>query len=90
MSTTFGILKLDIKHDKIVDKDGDLLEYISENIFEPVFFRSYNNSRWLTHLGPYISDDIKVYALDNTQQGIFTIKDCKNLLKQQNEANSQI
>lgn len=80
MSTTFGILKIKIEHDRIVDEYGDLLEYISENIFEPVFFRSLNNSRWLTHLGPYISDDTKVYALDNTQQGVYTIKDCKKLL----------
>jgi hypothetical protein len=89
MSTTFGILKLKIDHDKIVDDDGDLLEYISENVFEPVFFRSMNNSRWLTHLGPYIADDIKVYALDNTQQGIFTIKDCKNLIDKENDSNSE-
>ena len=89
MSTTFGILKLQIDHDKIVDNDGDLLEYISENIFEPVFFRSMNNSRWLTHLGPYISDDVKVYALDNTQQGIFTIKDCKNLINKENDSSSK-
>jgi hypothetical protein len=48
-----------------------------------------NNSRWLTHLGPYISDDIRVYALDNTQQGIFTIKDCKNLINKENDSSSE-
>ena len=80
MSTTFGILRLDIDHDKIVDDDGDLLEYISENVFEPVFFTSMNNSRWLTPIGEYIPDYIKVYALDNTQQGIFTIGDIKKFL----------
>ena len=81
MSTTFGILRIEIEHDKIVDEDGDLLEYISENIFEPVFFRSLNNSRWLTSFGPYLDENIKVYALDNTQQGIYTIEDIKKFLK---------
>ena len=85
MSTTFGILRTQVDHDKLVDDDGDLLEYISENIFEPVFFRSLNNSRWLTHFGPHLSDDIKVYALDNTQQGVYTIKDCKELLKREKQ-----
>jgi len=83
MSTTFGILRIGIDHDKIVDEDGDLLEYISENIFEPVFFRSLNNSRWLTSFGPYLDSKLKVYALDNTQQGIYTIKDCKELIKKE-------
>jgi hypothetical protein len=83
MSTTFGILRIEIEHNKIVDEDGDLLEYISENIFEPVFFRSLNNSRWLTSFGPYLDENIKVYALDNTQQGIYTVKDCKELIKKE-------
>jgi hypothetical protein len=83
MSTTFGILRIGIDHDKIVDEDGDLLEYISENIFEPVFFRSLKNSRWLTSFGPYLDSELKVYALDNTQQGIYTIKDCKELIKKE-------
>ena len=83
MSTTFGILRIGIEHDKIVDEDGDLLEYISENIFEPVFFRSLNNSRWLTSFGPYLDESLKVYALDNTQQGVYTIKDCKELIEKE-------
>jgi len=81
MSTTFGVLKEYIEHDKLVDQDGDLLWYISENAFEPVFFRSINNSRWLNSLGLYADDSIRVYALDNTHQGIRTIKDCKEILK---------
>ena len=80
MSTTFGILNTQVEHDKLVDEDGDLLGYISKEIFEPVFFRG-NNSRWLMIYAEYLSDDIKVYALDNTQQGIYTIGDCKKLLE---------
>jgi hypothetical protein len=79
MSTTFGILQIRVEHEKLVDQDGDLLEYISHGIFEPVFFRG-TNSRWLKNWAEQLDDSTKVYAIDNTQQGIFTIKDCKEFL----------
>jgi hypothetical protein len=79
MSTKFGILTEQIDHDKLVDEDGDLHFYISKTIFEPVFFRG-NTSRWLTSYGEQFKDDTRVYALDNTQQGIYTIKDIKEFL----------
>ena len=81
MSTKFGILTEQVDHEKLVDKDGDLLDYISHGIFEPVFHRG-QNSRWLNNIGPYLSDDTRVYALDNTQQGIFTIGDIKKFIKE--------
>ena len=87
MSTTFGILTTKVEHDKLVDEDGDLLEYISKEIFEPVFFRG-NNSRWLKNWAKTLPDNHKVYAIDNTQQGIFTIGNIKKFLN--NETNSQI
>lgn len=80
MSTVFGILQTKVEHEKLVDQDGDLLDYISKEIFEPVFFRG-TNSRWLKNWAKLLDDDTKVYAIDNTQQGIFTIKDCKEFLK---------
>jgi hypothetical protein len=80
MSTKYGILTQQIDHEKLVDEDGDLLDYISRDIFEPIFFIGIN-TRWLSAVGEYLPDDMKVYALDNTQKGIFTIKDCKELLK---------
>jgi hypothetical protein len=82
MSTTFGILKTRVEHDKLVDEDGDLLDYISKEIFEPVFFRGNkgNNNRWLKDWGKLLPDETKVYALDNTQQGIFTISDIKKFI----------
>ena len=83
MSTTFGVLKEYIEHSKIVDEDGDLLWYISENAFEPVFFRSMRNSRWLNALGKYADDTVRVYPSDNTAQGIYTIKDCKDLIEKE-------
>jgi hypothetical protein len=79
MSTKFGILTEQIDHDKLVDEDGDLHFYISKTIFEPVFFRG-NTSRWLISYGEQLKDDVRVYALDNTQQGIYTIKDIKEFL----------
>jgi hypothetical protein len=82
MSTKFGILTEDIPHHKLVDADGDLEFYISKSIFEPIFFRG-SNSRWLNNLGEKLADETKVYALDNTQQGIYTIKDIKELLKKE-------
>jgi hypothetical protein len=91
MSTIFGVLKEYVDPSKIVDEDGELLWYISKNAFEPVFFRSMRQSRWLNWAGAkwsgaYMNDDTIVYALDNTRQGIYTIKDCKELLKkEQNE-----
>ena len=83
MSTKFGILTEDVAHHKLVDKDGDLESYISREIFEPIFFRG-TNSRWLSNIGAHLKDDTNVYALDNTQQGIFTIKDIKEFLKKEN------
>lgn len=82
MSTRFGILTENVEHSLLVDKYGDLHSYISREIFEPVFFRGIN-SRWLTKFGKYLPDSTKVYALDNTQQSIFTIKDCKEFLNKE-------
>lgn len=81
MSTKFGILTEEVDHEKLVDNDGDLHFYISKNIFEPVFFRG-NSSRWLVSYGEQLTNDTKVYALDNTQQEIFTIGDIKKFMKE--------
>jgi hypothetical protein len=81
MSTKFGILTEQVDHEKLVDEDGDLHFYISKTIFEPVFFRG-NSSRWLVSYGDKLQDDTRVYALDNTQQGIFTIGDIKKFMKE--------
>lgn len=87
MSTKFGILTENVEHSLLVDKYGDLHGYISREIFEPVFFRGVN-SRWLTKFGKYLPDSTKVYALDNTQQGIFTIKDCNDFLNKELDDNN--
>ena len=75
MSTTFGIPRepIDIE---LGDEDG-VFYYIDTDIFEKVWFRSMGRSRWLSDLAKSLPDDTRVYALDNTQQGVFTIGDIK-------------
>jgi hypothetical protein len=79
MSTTFGIPKepIDIE---LGDADG-IFYYINPDIFEKVFFRTMNNSRWLNDLAKSLPNETKVYALDNSQQGVYTILDIKQLMK---------
>jgi hypothetical protein len=68
--------KIDIE---LGDEDG-VFYYINKDIFEEVWFRS-SRSRWLSDLAKSLPDDTRVYALDNTQQGIFTIGDIKKQMK---------
>lgn len=86
MSTTFGIPLYPVDDAILLDQDGELQPYISRNFFHEVFFRSYKNSRWLSVLADKLPDDTKIYALTNTRQGVYTIKDCKKILE--DEANS--
>ncbi len=79
MSTTFGILKIDKKIELIngempFDKDGN--SDWNEEDFIPVAFRS-NTIYWINELGPFLPDNLKVYPLDNTAQGIYFISDIK-------------
>jgi hypothetical protein len=82
MSTTFGIPKepIDIE---LGNADG-IYYYINPDIFEKVFFRTMYNSRWLNDLAKSLPEETKVYALDNTQQGVYTIGDIKELIKNDN------
>jgi hypothetical protein len=79
MSTTFGIPRepIDIE---LGDEDG-VYYYIDTDICEKVFFRSMGRCRWLSPLAERLPDDTKVYALDNSQQGVYTIGDIKELMK---------
>ena len=81
MSTTFGIPLYPVDDAILLDQDGELQPYISETFFHDVFFRSYKNSRWLSDWAENLDENTRVYPLDNTPQGIYTIKDCKELLK---------
>jgi hypothetical protein len=83
MSTTFGIPLYPVEDTILLDEEGELQPYISENFFNDVFFRSNGckNSRWINEWAKLLPDETKVYALDNTQQGIFTIGDIKKFMK---------
>ena len=83
MSTTFGILNIGLDEDKIFDEDGEIYPYIDEDYcFIAVFFRG-SYGRWLLDLASHLPDDAKVYPLDNSAQGIYTIGDCKKHLEKE-------
>lgn len=77
MSTTFGVL---IKEGyKVVEMDESIVIDVEddiEDIFEPVAFRS-DYIYWKNPIAHLLPDDLKVYALDNSSQGIYTIGDIK-------------
>ena len=82
MSTLFGISirKVDIE---LGDENG-IYDYISEDFFQDVAFRDNKGKlRWVMALADELPDDTIVYALDNTQQGIYTIRDIKNEIEKQ-------
>jgi hypothetical protein len=83
MSTTFGIPLYPVDDTILLDEEGELQPYISKNFFNDVFFRGNGNknSGWLTEWAELLPDETRVYALDNTQQGIFTIGDIKKFMK---------
>lgn len=82
MSTQFGLLATNVAHEKLVDEDGDLHDYISRSVFEPIFYRGNGNGGYfLNAVATYLPDETRVYALDNTHQGIKTIGDIKEFLK---------
>ena len=74
MSTTFGI----------VIRDGELLDFESNQRIEEddntdiieVWFRgNFGGSTWTNPLAKFLPPETKVYSIDNTPQGIYTIGD---------------
>jgi len=83
MSTIFGILKKGLEHDKIIDENGEIYPYIDKDYcFKNVYYRG-DNSYWIHGMASFILDEIKVYPLDNSAQGIYTIGDCHKALEEQ-------
>ena len=83
MSTTFGILREGLEEDKIFDEDGNIYPYIDEYYcFKSVYYRG-GYSQWENDLASELPDDTKVYPLDNSAQGIYTIGDCKKHLEKE-------
>jgi hypothetical protein len=90
MSTTFGIPQRQVELNKLVDEDGEIYDYIDTSFFLDVFFRG-NHSRWLNPLSSRLPDDTRIFPLDNTSQGIYTIGDARKFLKEkENETDLQV
>jgi hypothetical protein len=65
------------------DENG-VFDYISEDFFQDVAFRNNRcKISWIMALADELPDDTKVYALDNSQQGIYTIGDIKKEIETQ-------
>jgi hypothetical protein len=80
MSTNFGIPIRQVEIE-LGDENG-IFDYISDIFFQDVAFRDNRGKFiWLMALADELPDDTRVYALDNSQQGIYTIRDIKNEIK---------
>jgi len=76
MSTKFGIPSREVDIE-LGDENG-IFDYINEEFFLDVAFRDNSGKmKWTSALPKYLTDDTRVYALDNSQQGINTIGDIK-------------
>lgn len=79
MSTIFGIHR---ENKRITLVDEQLPEEYWEKMdeFINVAFRSDSLS-WMNEVAKFLPDEISVYPLDNSAQGIYTIGDIKNKIK---------
>jgi hypothetical protein len=81
MSTKFGIPKREV--DIQLGDESGIFDYISEDFFEPAAFRDNSGKlHWYKSFYESLPNDLRVYALDNSQQGIYTIGDIKNEMKE--------
>jgi len=84
MSTTFGIPipKALILDNEYMQYSGDTKEnpYNQDEILIPIAFRS-NGIRFTNPIAHLLPDDTQVIPMDNSHQGIYTIKDIKDNLK---------
>lgn len=92
MSTIFGVLKREYDEYTIAyGKHGELVKssYASpdekeisweeiQEMFERVAIRHNGGDiSWINPIADLLSDDMKVWALDNSPQGVYTILDLK-------------
>jgi hypothetical protein len=88
MSTLFGIHR-EGKKIELVDDDLPEEHFQDdriENEFIEVAFRDNSGFiTWSHDLAYFLSDDLPVYPLDNTAQGIYTIGDLKREFNEQNK-----
>jgi hypothetical protein len=82
MSTTFGISRLKQDIDLV---DDCLTEQWKDDDFIEVAFRGNGTGiRWTNDLVEFLPDDLKVYPLDNSAQGIYSIGDIREEIFKQN------
>jgi len=78
MSTTFGISRLGKIYEN--DEDDFILEDGDEMV-EVAFRGNRTGIRWSNSVAHLLPDETKVYPLDNSAQGIYTIGDIKKEIK---------
>jgi hypothetical protein len=81
MSTNFGIPKQELPIE-LGDENG-IFDYINEDFFYEVAHRSNNGKFTLIGSSAKYTNQTRVYALDNSQQGINTIGDIKREIETQ-------
>ncbi|WP_396180277.1 hypothetical protein [Flavobacterium sp.] len=82
MSTTFGISRLKQDIDLV---DDCLTEQWKDDDFIEVAFRGNGTGiRWTNDLVEFLPDNLKVYPLDNSAQGIYSIGDIREEIFRQN------
>lgn len=86
MSTRFGVYLDQSEEIELVD---DMLPEIHDDEYyiEVAVRHNGGSFSWRNPLAPLLPDDIKVYPLSNSAQGIFTIGDIK---KEINETRTQL
>ncbi len=72
MSTTFGVIRPGVNMDEDLDDDD---KYI-------VVARRSSLIHWVNELAPLLPQETPVHALDNTDQGVLTIRDLKKLINE--------
>lgn len=82
MSTKFGIPKRKVPIE-LGDENG-IFDYINEDFFIEVAFRgNVGQMMWINFMAKVLPDSTRVYALNNSHQGIYTIGDIKKEIKNQ-------
>ena len=87
MSTTFGVYK---GKDPIELEDGMLPSsfFEDDDTIDEMFIKAARRGNykatncWINPLAMWLSDDTKIYPLDNSAQGIYTIGDFRKLLNE--------
>ena len=87
MSTTFGVYKgdgeIELEDDMLPSnffEDDDMLDEVFIKVAYRGNQKGYNY--WKNDLAQFLNDDIKIYPLDNSSQGIYTIGDFRKLLNE--------